>query len=239
VSVAVTGPPAPVTHVLAVVGSGPGNLGSFFKTALQLYNPHQTAVSGHIVFHPAGSSGSASDPSLPFALAPGKTLAFADLLPAMGVASGLGSADVITDAGSPAPVALSRVFNDAVSGTSGLGQEMLPLDRALQSGQSGMLFAPDDVARFRLNVGVRTLANGAAATITVRDKDGTVVKRATRSYQPTFFVQVSSAAFLDDYTLAGGETITVELTSGSAFIYGATTDNATNDPSVQFATNVD
>ncbi|HYI10726.1 MAG TPA: hypothetical protein VEK57_16820 [Thermoanaerobaculia bacterium] len=32
-----------------------------------------------------------------------------------------------------------------------------------------------------------------------------------------------------------GETITFELTSGAAFIYGATTDNVRNDPSVQFA----
>ena len=239
VSVIVSGSPVPVTHVLPVVGSGPGNLGSFFKTALQLYNPHESSVSGRIVFHPAGTSGSTSDPSLSFTLAPGKTLAFGDLLPAMGVASGLGSADLITDAGSPPPVALSRVFNDAGSGTSGLGQEMLSLDRALQSGETSMLFAPDDTARFRLNIGVRTLADGAALTITVRDEDGTVVKRATRAYEPTYFSQVSSSAFLDDYTLAGGETITVELTSGSAFIYGATTDNATNDPSVQLATRLD
>ena len=56
---------------------------------------------------------------------------------------------------------------------------------------------------------------------------------------PVSFFQVSSSVLLGGYVLTGGETISFELTSGSAFIYGATTDNVTNDPSVQFATRID
>lgn len=236
VSVLISDTPLPTTRVLPVVGSLPGNFGSFFRTSLQLYNPHGSAVSGRIVFHPAGAPGSENDPSLAYSILPGRTLAFADLLPAMGVAGGIGSADLIADASSPFPVALGRVFNDAgAAGTSGLGLDALPLDRALQTGSTGVLLAPDDAQRFRLNIGVRTLDTGAAMTITVRDRDGAIVKTLTRTDAPVSFFQVSSAALLGGYVLTGGETISFELTSGNAFIYGATTDNITNDPSVQFA----
>ena len=51
----------------------------------------------------------------------------------------------------------------------------------------------------------------------------------------TFFAQTGSAVFLDGYAITGGETISFEVTAGSAFVYGSTTDNVTNDPSVQFA----
>ena len=240
VSVQISATPLSVTRVLAVVGSLQGNFGSFFRTSVRLFNPKSDAVSGRIVFHPAGASGSVSDPSLPISIEPGKTLSFADLLPAMGVASGIGSADVIADPASPFPAVLARVFNDAGdAGTTGLAEDALPLDSALRTGQSGALIAPLDVQKFRLNIGVRTLDQGSAMTFTVRDADGTVVKTVSKEFAPTFFTQISSAAMLDGYALTGGETITIDVTSGAAFVYGATTDNTTNDPSVQFAGSID
>ena len=241
VSVLITAVPAPPPmRVLPVVGSTPGSFGSFFKTSLQLFNPKATAVSGKIIFHTQAASGSSSDPSLAYSIAPGKTLSFADLLPAMGLPSGLGSADLLADATSALPVALSRVFNDAgAAGTTGLAQEALPTEEALQQGNSGALLAPSDIQKFRLNIGVRTLDQGATINVTVRDKDGNVVKTLTKTLGPTFFTQVGSANFLDGFALTGGETISFDLTSGAAFIYGATTDNVTNDPSVQFARRIE
>lgn len=233
VSVLITA--APERGLLTVVGSTPGNNGAYFKTAIQMYNPTTATISGKIVFHPQGATGSDSDPTLAYAIPPHATRSFADLLPAMGVASGLGSADVDADASSPLPTLLARVFNDAgVLGTSGLTEEIIPIDAALQSGDSGVLFAPADVHAFRLNVGIRTLSAGAAMNVTVRDKDGNVVKTTSHSYAPTFFTQPSSSTFLDGYALTGGETITIDITSGAAILYGSTTDNITNDPSVQF-----
>jgi len=75
--------------------------------------------------------------------------------------------------------------------------------------------------------------------LTVRNKDGVVVKTTSRSFGPTFFRQIGSTEILDGYVLAGGETITIQITSGSAFVYGSTTDNTTQDPSVQFAKKVE
>jgi hypothetical protein len=240
ISVLVTETPLPITRVIPVVGSLPGNFGSFFRTSLQLYNPHPRAVSGRVVFHPTGGTGTDNDPSIAYSIQPGKTLAYIDLLPAMGLGAGLGSADLIADATSPFPVALARVYNDGgPNGTTGLAEEALPLDRALQTGATGAIQSPEDAQHFRLNLGIRTLDGGAAMTITIRDREGETVKTATRTYPSNYFVQASPAVLIDGYVLTGGETISFTLTAGTAYIYGATTDNTTNDPSVQFATRVD
>jgi len=239
VSVLVSAVPVAQTHYIPVVGSTPGNFGSFFKTSVQLYNAKSSAISGKIVFHTQNVSGSSADPSLAFSIQPGKSIAYADLLPSMGIASGLGSADLIADAGSPFPVTLARVFNDAgTAGTTGLAEEPMNASDALQTGDTGVLIAPAD-QKFRLNIGVRTLEQGASMTFTVRDKDGALVKTSTRTFGATFFQQAGSATVLDGYVLTGGETITVQITAGSAFIYGSTTDNTTQDPSVQFARKVE
>ena len=236
VSVLITAVPQAATGVLTVVGSAPGTSGSYFKTAVQLYNPASSAISGKIIFHVQGASGSDADPALAYSLPSHATVSYADLLPAMGIASGLGSADIVADGTSPLPSVLLRVFNDAgVLGTSGLTEEVVPPDAALHAGDSGVLFAPADIHAFRLNVGVRTLSAGASMNITVRDKDGVVVKTTAHTYGPTFFTQPSATSILDGYTLAGGETITFDVTDGAAIMYGSTTDNTTNDPSVQFA----
>jgi hypothetical protein len=239
VSVLVSVAPVAQTRILPVVGSVPGNFGAYFKTSVQLYNARGTAVSGKIVFHTQAVSGSSGDPSLAYSIAAGKSLSYADLLPAMGIASGLGSADIVADAGSGFPVTLARVFNDAgTAGTTGLALEPMSASDALQNGETGVLIAPVDT-RFRLNIGVRTLEQGVDMTLTVRNKDGVVVKTATKSFGATFFRQIGSSEILDGYVLVGGETITVRITSGSAFVYGSTTDNTTQDPSVQFAKKVE
>jgi hypothetical protein len=226
--------PLRLKRVLPVVGSLHGNFGSFFKTSVQLFNPTDGSVSGTIVYHP---NDGAADATLAYALEAGKSITWDDLLTAMN-RSGLGTADIVGDLGSAMVVSSVRVFNDAgADGTTGLNEEAFRIEDALQSGQTGVLIAPADVTRFRLNVGIRTLEQGAAMTIVVRDREGIVLKTLDRGFSATFFEQTSSTGFLLGLTLTGGESISIQLTSGSAFIYGATTDNKTNDPSIQFARN--
>lgn len=233
-------PAAPAKRILAVVGSVAGGFGSFFRTSVQFYNAGTAAISGRIVYHPAGLSASDADPSLVYTLGAGKTLVYSDLLPALGVTSGIGSVDVLADTGSAFPVAAVRVFNDAgTAGTTGLTEELLRPEDALQQGQSGALIAPADATRFRLNLGIRTLDAGATVTITVRDASGAVLKTVQKGFAPSYFVQTSSAVQLDGYVLTGGETLSFTIEAGSAFIYGATTDNTTNDPSQQFVRRLD
>ena len=157
----------------------------------------------------------------------------------MGVA-GLGSADVIADTTSALPVTLARIFNDAgTAGTTGLALEAIDPAEALRAGGVGAILVPTDLQKFRLNIGVRSLENGAAMNVTVRDRDGAVLKTVEWGFGATYFKQFPSAEFLDGFVLTGGETISIEISAGAAFIYGSTTDNVTNDPSVQFARRVE
>lgn len=227
-----------VAKVVPVVISGPGQLGSLFRAALQAHNPGATPLTGSFIFHRQGVPGSPSDPSLPYALLPGQTLFFTDVVAALGQ-SGVGSLDVVPSTGTAAPIVSVRIYNDAGSqGTSGFTEEARNVSDALTSGQRAVLLGPFDTAAFRFNVGVRTLENGASIAVTVRDSSGFVVKALTRTYPANFFAQVDVAAFLDNTAIGPNHTITTEVTAGSLFLYGVTADNRTNDPAFQEAQRV-
>jgi hypothetical protein len=55
----------------------------------------------------------------------------------------------------------------------------------------------------------------------------------TKSYQPNFFEQVTASQFFGGATIGGNQSITISVGTGSAIIYGSTTDNTTNDPAIQ------
>jgi hypothetical protein len=222
------------TRILPVVGSTQGVGGSFFRTSVQLHNPTTATISGRIVFHPSRLSGSGSDPALSYSLSPGQTQSIPDLLPAMG-RSGLGSADVEVTSGS-VPAMTVRVFNDGgAAGTTGFTEDAMRSDEALRPGSAGVLLLPADLARFRFNIGVRTLDLGASATLTLRDAAGLVVATVPRTFSATYHEQQSAAEFLGVSSLPAGGSVTIAVTSGSAIFYGATVDNTTGDPSLQIA----
>lgn len=226
-----------VANILPVAGSLRGN-GAYFRTRVQIHNPRTTAMSGRLVFHAASVPGTANDPSVAFTINGLQTIDYPDLLPALGVPSGLGSVDLYVDPGNPVPVISARIFSDfGVNGTNGFFMEPVGPDSALQAGDVGVLVAPADVAAARLNIGIRSLDTGASLTITVRDKNGVVRKTLTKTYPPTFFEQVSANTLLA-VTLDGSDMITFSVNSGKAIIYGAQTDNKTQDPSVQYAKQV-
>jgi hypothetical protein len=231
-----SGPPTgfSVAAILAVAGSTPGN-GAYFRTRVQIYNPRTSSISGKFVFHTQSVSGKPSDPSLSYTLSGGQTIDYPDLLPAMGIASGLGSIDIMTTPGDPVPVMSARIFSDAgANGSAGFFIEPLGPEAALQAGDSGVIIAPADPAAARLNLGVRSLEAGASFLITVRSKNGAVRNTVNKTYGPTFFEQVNANSYVG-VVLDASDTITFAMISGKAFIYGSQTDNKTQDPSVQYA----
>ena len=225
--------PVIASRALPVVGSTPGANGTFFKTSVQLHNPGSSPIAGQIVFHATGTSGS-RDPALPYSLAPSQTQSIADLLPAMG-RSGLGSADIEVTSGS-SPVVTARVFNDAgAAGTTGFTEEAIRPEEALSAGARGVLLVPSDLTAFRFNIGVRTLELGALIALTLRDAAGVVVAAVPRVFPAKYHVQQPAAEFLTGSSPPPGGSLTVEVISGSAIVYGATVDNLTGDPSLQVA----
>ena len=234
---ATEGPPGSPASIVPVAISSPGLLGANFHAAVQLYNPAATVITGRVIFHPQGIPGSPSDPSVPYAFGPGQTIFFGDILTSMGQ-SGIGSLDIVTVTGA-APVASVRVFNDAGSaGTSGFTEHAMKPSEALTAGGRGVLVGPFDPLLFRFNVGVRTLASGATISIMVRDAAGSILRTLSRTYPANFFQQTDAAAFLGSLPLGPNQTITVEVLSGSLFVYGATADNRSNDPALEFAQSV-
>lgn len=229
-----------VTRIIPVVGSTPGNHGSFFRTELQFRNGGGAALSGHFVFHPTGRSAQPGDPSLPFTLAADETTSWSDVVDSMGI-TGLGSMDLMLPPASSSPVVITRVYNDAGSeGTSGFTEDAVdPNQRGggspvLTGGTTGILVAPSDLSRYRFNIGVRALSSGVGCSVWIRSADGATVHGELRNYDPNFFEQTSADDFAN-VTIHENDSIEITVTRGSVIIYGATTDNTTNDPSFQYA----
>jgi hypothetical protein len=230
-----------MARVVPVVASAPGAFGSQFKTEMQFFNPQSTgSMVCKVVFHPAGTPGSTSDTTRLVILDPLEVFSTADVLAAMGQ-SGSGSIDISVPANQSVPVILTRVYNDAgAAGTSSLTEPAVPVSDAVQVGTkllsrgvTGFLVAPREPARTRFNVGVRTLYSGATIQVTVRDRNGVLIRTVTHGYTANYFIQTDGTTFVGG-PLTGDESIQISLTSGSAIVYGSTTDNTTNDPAIQF-----
>jgi hypothetical protein len=231
-----------VSRIIPVVISTGGLFGSFFKTGVQVLNPGPgiSSISGRFVFHPAGVSGTSADPSLLFTVTAGQTISYSDILASMGQ-SGVGSMDLVLPAGSQVPVVVVRVYNDGgAAGTTGFTEDLIDptgssfLGETLFGGVTGYILGPSDTAHFRYNIGVRTFFSGASLTATVRNSSGTVISSTLVTYPPNYLQQVDAATFLGA-PLGPDQSIEISVSVGSAIIYGATADNTTNDPSIQFA----
>lgn len=226
-------PTGTLKSILVVAGSTAGALGSFFRTGVQLHNPTTSPATGRLVFHRSGASGTATDPALAFTLQAGETRHYADLLPAMSQ-TGLGSVDLYMSSGST-PIALARVFNDGgAAGTSGMSVDVIAVENVLRAGDEAALIAPPDPAKARYNIGIRSLSDGASLMFRVRDSSGATRTTVSKTYGPDFFEQVSASSLLG-VTLGASDTITISVNAGRAVIYGASTDNTTQDPTLQFA----
>jgi hypothetical protein len=235
-------PTESVAQVIPVVGSTGGALGSQFKTEMQFFNPQTSgSLTCRAVFHPSGVGGSSSDPARVVNLDPGQVFATDDIVALMGV-TGLGSLDIVVPAGQSIPIILTRVYNDAgANGTSSLTEVPVPVSDGVAintylmgAGVTGFLVGPRDPVRTRFNIGVRTLFSGATIQVTQRNSAGVLVRTASHTYTATFFVQTDAASFLGG-PIGANDTIQISVSSGSAIVYGSTTDNTTNDPAIQFA----
>src|SRR6185436_6475758 len=127
-------------------------------------------------------------------------------------ANGGGSVDVVAAVGS-APIAVTRI-ND-------LQVPSVDPENALRQGTRGTLVAPAAAPNTRFNIGIRTLASGAAMTIRVYDTSGAEVRSTTRSFPPNYFQQFAAAELLGVAPTAN-QAVVVTIDGGSAIVYGVT-----------------
>lgn len=219
------------TAIIPVVANIFGALNSHFSTSLQLTNPFPTAISGRIVIHPAGEEGSGDDPSLSYVLAPFETRYYPELLLSANTA-GSGSADIIAAVGG-APAAIVRIAEKASATNPEVQVPVVRPADALQVGQRSLLVSPP-TARYRFNIGVRTLGNGATLTFHHYNPAGALTDSVTHTFGPNFFQQYSASALMGE-SVGTNETIIVEVEEGSAIVYGTTVENLTSSMSIQLA----
>lgn len=247
-AVSATGPATQRTErVIPVVGSVKGNQGSDFKTELQIFNPSDETVQYRLVFRRAGVAGSATDTFKDVPVGPKYTERFADIIGAMNQ-TGLGSVDVIVPAEKAIPVIATRIYNDAgAAGASGLNEEGIPIPlpddsltgtNVLRRGVTGYLIMPLNQGSTRFNVGVRTLHAGATILVKTRNMFGVEIGSRSVSYPPHYFIQMDAVTFTNTTSFSGSDSIEITVIYGSAIVYGASTDNKTNDPAAQFARGV-
>jgi hypothetical protein len=157
--------------IVTGVGSVHGASNSSFKTGTQIFNPGSAPISGRLVFHPIGQPGSSSDPSLPYSIPSFQATSIADLVGAIGT-TGLGSIDVIANA-SYAPLIATHVFNDAGdAGTAGFTEPPFGGDQyVLEANEGAFLFARGS-REYRMNVGVRSLAENCLVNIVLTNSTG-------------------------------------------------------------------
>jgi hypothetical protein len=224
-----TSAPSVRVSTLPAVASTAGAFGSFFRTSLTLSNPSTLEIRGKLLFRAAGRAGTDSDPTIDFTIPPNGTLNYADIVSTMGQ-TGLGSVDILTT-GSPTPIASARVFNDSgAAGTSGLAEDAVPAGPDYFPVAN--VFIPDDLTNYRLNIGIRTFAAGNL-TVSVYNAAGLQQTNLVKTYPANYFEQVAASAFLNGATLPPGGKIVVSAINSEFIVYGATTDNRTNDPSMR------
>ncbi|HKB69861.1 MAG TPA: hypothetical protein VKH46_03400, partial [Thermoanaerobaculia bacterium] len=94
-----------------------------------------------------------------------------------------------------------------------------------------------DPAHFRINLGMRSLDADVTISFVLKDITGATRASAQKSLSPNEFLQIKAEDLLGAAPGAN-DYILVSVSGGAAIVYGATTDNITNDPSVQFVTSI-
>lgn len=213
--------------VVPVVGSVTGVGGAQFKTFAQLTNSTASPVTGHLVFRPAGSTPSPSDPRIPYTLAPFETRTIADLMATFGV-SGLGTLEILPTTGT-VPSSVIRIENGGV-----VYVPQLRTEDVLHAGSRGVLVTPSE-SQSRMNIGIRTFGAGATITISLYGANGSLVRTVTRTYPANFFTQVPASVFAGG-EVAANQTLVVTVDAGSAAVYGSTVSSTGKGSTLLMAT---
>jgi Tol biopolymer transport system component len=206
------------TVIVPVVGSTPGVNGQAFKTTGRIANAGATEISGKILFHPAATTPSTSDPVIKYRLVPHETRAFADLMATFGV-SGIGSLEIVPDAG--AAPASSFSIED---GDNSVVVPALETEDILVAGSRGVLTAPSDPGRFRMNIGFRTLGNGVTLTADLYDTAGSLIRSNTRSLPANYSTQMAASELVQG-SVGASQSIVLTIQTGSVIAYASSPAN--------------
>lgn len=159
------------------------------------------------------------------------TLSFDDVVAEMG-GSGLGTMDVLVDQGG-LPTIVARAYDDQASGTTGVSVPAITPAALIPPNGSAALIAPRDLGgRYRFNIGVRALEDGARLEVVVYSATGAQRHARIAEYPSHHFEQTGADAFAG-IALQANDSIHIRFSAGSAIVYATAVDNATNDSAIQ------
>ena len=220
--------------VVPAVARSQGANGTFWRSDVALFNPSASAIGVNLRYLPAAQDNRGAAARW-MSVPAGGTLTVADVVNAMGVASGSGALEV-TWAGANGPVVSSRTYTPSPAGGT-YGQA---IDPVAQWGSDSYVTGLRSDADFRSNVG---FVNGANATIGVTVRllaaSGSVLGTGFVELAPQSQLQVSLAALFPGINAAAAGSVTLHAQStaeAKLFVYGSMVDNASGDP-VYFAGN--
>ena len=222
------------TQVIPAAGAAEGAFGASFKTDLFLSNPRSVRSAGRLVYHPEQTSGQSTDAAFPFIVDSHRSLTYPNFVKEKIGVTGKGSIDVYTTIGYEPPTVAARVYDDAATGTKGFTFDALTEREALQLFEFATLAVPSDASKFRINIGVRSLSAETQVEFQLYDSNGGNRTALTNTYAPDFYTQTDFRS-LFGVDFQPGDTITVIIRRGAAFVYSSNVDNGSNDPSLQLA----
>jgi hypothetical protein len=206
------------TTLIPVAGSTRGANGAAFRTSAQFNNPSDAEISGVIVFHPAGVQAGENDPRASYRLAPYESQSIEDVMANIGV-SGVGSLEIIPESG-PAPASLFSIH----SGASSVVVPAVGMDNLITTGAQSAVKVPAEMNHYRVNVGVRTLTEGAKIWFCHHKADGTYLGGLDREFPPNYGIQMSAADLLG-VEITAEEMLMYTVKGGSAVIFVSILEN--------------
>jgi hypothetical protein len=229
--------------VVPVAGTVHGAFNSFFRTRILLGNRWSGAISGRIVFHRAGTPGTASDPAIKYNLDTHSFIAFDDIVGAMHL-DGVGSLDIVPDVSVPGGYLLPQVRADLISVPAAGGEfsAAIPVVTSTSGYDGAFIGSPrffiEPSHNKRISVSIRSLADPVDIEAFLLTPDRTERAHTTRSYTADTYDQSPLSSWFNDMQQPG-DSIEFIIRPSSAFswtagaiIFFSETDNTTNDVTI-------
>lgn len=212
----------------------PGSQGSNWRTDLQVHNAGTTRAEYQLALHRRGES-TTTPPAQSFALDPGRSTRYANVLQSIFATTGAATLRVTTP--SPELIVTSRTYNDQPAGTFGQFVPGVWTQHGTGAGTPVRLIqlaqSASTTEGFRTNLG---LCNLSSTTITVEVKlhrgNGTLL--GTRSYTLRPFESIQRDRVFTEVTTQNLDDAFAVLrtdTAGGRFLaFASVIDNRSNDP---------
>jgi len=228
--------PAALVGTLPGAGVTGGAAGSSFNTSLNVTNPSADAVTLTFAYRAIGA-GPDTAPITATLAVPASASKSPNLTDLMSI-SGVGSIDIYSTGATP--IVNAHVYNTSSAGTNGFTEPMVPPTAVGHEFDRLWLTIPGDLTAYRMNIGVRTFANGATMNCVVWSANGTAAIGVTKSYAANATSLEALQTFFnnDSRALSAGGSIQCTTSTDvkdDVILYDTVTDNHTNDSAIFLA----